>query len=317
MSDPWDFRKYIAGIILALLLFIASDEGRRAVSPRNWLILMGAGTIGIAWLLYPYVWHNTKEFWERASSPVVGKGFPYWPLAILLVTIGVAVGITWLWTYSHLAEGTSKAQVSSNGQAAIAAQSNESSEFEKKLKLQDERIAGLARSLAAAQDGVRREQDMAAGLKAENAQLKMQCEEHRKTLPSEEQIRKTQFWEANTLAIYKCVETARQFTETEGNTRLWKACSMAISVLKSHSEMQVNSEEELERWILQYDRKKEMINNVAGWLFGHSLGMEDMPPQGRPIAPYRSLNSKHNDYLNEINYHIERLKGIQTPPTAN
>jgi len=151
MNEAINFRLWVCGLVLVLLQYLISDEGKRSVSAAWWYILLTAGAVASILLVWPYVKDNTLR---------VLSGDAYaWPIAVLVAT-GIAIAAsTWLVTYSHMSAELATVLETTSG---TMEQSEQIQSLQQKLVDYAAQVARLQKQLSDAEKRAEEAEKLAA-----------------------------------------------------------------------------------------------------------------------------------------------------------
>jgi hypothetical protein len=83
--------------------------------------------------------------------------------------------------------------------------------------------------------------------------------------------------------------------------------TLNIEVLEELMAVTVQSDDDLADWLLRYEQTKLVVNHLSP-MYGQDISINESPPPTRVLKQFRAFNAKHNETLNDIDYHVERLK---------
>lgn len=86
-----------------------------------------------------------------------------------------------------------------------------------------------------------------------------------------------------------------------------------IQVLEELMAVPVRSQNDLDDWILRFEQTKLAIYCLSP-LFGQDVNINESPPPNRELKQFRAFNPKHNELLNDIDFHLERLRKLLDLP---
>ena len=163
----------------------------------------------------------------------------------------------------------------------------------------------LARSLAASQKAQQEQANLLTDSQQESASANSTIQKLTQELAKERQARSV--LDARSESEYLYVSKARAFVNRHDKSRLWRAYSIAIAVLEQRMSYPIASDYGLEQWLLMWKQDKYVIKRLSE-MFGHDLGVEGSPPPSMERKQFGSFNEQHNETLNEIQFHIDRMK---------
>jgi hypothetical protein len=121
-------------------------------------------------------------------------------------------------------------------------------------------------------------------------------------------VQASKLWHARTIAEGDYAKQAREVMDKGDRTLAMKAYDIAIGLLDSHMSIPVKSEAELDFWLLWLEQKRLVNDVLSQMLRVTGWGLENPPPPDRELKQFRAFNDRHNQALNDIEYHLARLR---------
>jgi hypothetical protein len=91
------FRLFVAGLILVLVPFLLSTDGRLYMSDgKRWALVTALAMLWL-WLAYPYIWENAMHYWKWPPDKTI------WPACVLMVSAACVAILAWHAASAHTA----------------------------------------------------------------------------------------------------------------------------------------------------------------------------------------------------------------------